>query len=384
VASVSIAYAAQEYVPNGVVHPVFSTDSPGVQTYSTTSASTICSVNPTNGDITIAGVGNCDVRVDVAATTYYLANFAEATLVISKAHQAAVMITSASSVDYWSSLTPTAIGGSGTGTISFAVTGTCRLIGATLLPGDAGSLCQLTATRAGDANYLAESSQVQTIAVNQIAQAPLALANTSNMVVSDLNLFTVGGSGSGAVSYTVVSTGSAHCSVNGATLSATTAGTCSVRATKAASTNYTAVTSAIQNITVTKDDQTVAFTSTAPMYPVAFGSYSPTAVATSTLPVTFSVATSGLNPACEIDRTDATKINFLTSGDCDIVATQAGTARFALATAHQVIHIGALNQTIAFPVIADKTFGTPAFKVAATSNSGLPVSLTNTAASTAC
>ena len=36
----------------------------------------------------------------------------------------------------------------------FATNGTCRVVGSTLIPGDAGSLCQLTATRLGDANYL--------------------------------------------------------------------------------------------------------------------------------------------------------------------------------------------------------------------------------------
>jgi hypothetical protein len=383
-ASVNLAYTAQQYVPSGVVHPAFSTDSPGAVTYSTTSPSTICSLNTANGEITINGVGTCAVHVDVAATTYYLANYAEASLVISKANQAPVTITSPGDVNYWATLTPSASGGTGTGAIFFSVNGSCRIVGTTLLPGDAGSLCQLSATRMGDANYLAAVPDFQTIAIHKLAQQTLSIANASDMIVGSLDLFTAGGSGSGAVSFAVNSADAARCSISGATLTATASGDCRISAVKAASTNYDASNSATQTIHVSKDVQNVIFTSTAPTFPVAQGSYTPTAAATSALAVTFAIVTSNSAPACAFDSTDSRKVNFLTSGDCEIVATQAGNGRYQSATASQKITVGVLNQTIAFATLADKTFGTPAFQLSANSNSGLPVSIATTSGSTAC
>jgi hypothetical protein len=383
-AAVSLAYTAQQYVPSGVVHPAFATDSPGTVTYSTSSLPAICSLNATTGDITINGVGTCAVRVDVAATTYYLAHYAEASLVISKAYQAPVTITSASAVNFWATLTPTAIGGSGTGAIFFTVNGTCRIIGTTLIPGDAGSLCQLSATRLGDANYLSASPDVQTIAVQKLAQEPLSIASTNKMVVGSLDLFTAGGSGSGAVTYSVNSGDAARCSISGATLTATASGNCRISAVKGASTNYEPSSVATLTVAVSRDVQNVVFTSFAPSFPVAQGSYSPTATSTSALAVTFSLVTSNTTPACAVDATDSRKINFLTSGDCEIVATQAGDNRFVSATASQKITVGVLNQTITFAALADKAFGTPAFQVAGSSNSGLSVAIATTSNATAC
>ena len=61
------------------------------------------------------------------------------------------------------------------------------------------------------------------------------------------NLSTSGGSGTGAVTYTVVS---GPCSVSGSTLTGSGAGTCSVTATKAADSTYAAATSAAIDVAV--------------------------------------------------------------------------------------------------------------------------------------
>ncbi|MFM6939458.1 MAG: beta strand repeat-containing protein, partial [Rhodoluna sp.] len=390
VADVSLAYTAQDYVPNAVVPAIFSTDSPGAITFTTNSSSLICTLDPGTGDLTIKGAGNCDVRVDLDqdADGFYLANYAEARLVISKAQQAPITITSSSTVDYWSTVNPVATGGSGTGALSYQVVAgsTCRLIGATILPGDAGSLCQITASRAGDSNYLPATSPVQTIVVRKINQAALTIASPDAMSVDNLSLFTAGGSGTGAVTYSLVSAGTAHCSISGSILSATAAGTCSIRATKAASTNYNAVTSVSKTIRVTKDDQTVMFTTNAPMYPVVSGSYEPIATATSGLVVNFTIATNSAGQTCEFDATNPAKVNFTAVGICELVATQAGSSRYAVASVRQIINVGLMNQSITFPVIPDLTFGTPAFKIAPTTNAGnsAPITLATTSNNVAC
>ena len=83
-----------------------------------------------------------------------------------------------------------------------------------------------------------------------VAQATLvAVATPSSFLTSGSSaLSTTGGSGSGAVTYTVAS---GPCSISGSTLSATAAGTCSVTAKKAADTSYLEATSAAVSVTVT-------------------------------------------------------------------------------------------------------------------------------------
>jgi uncharacterized repeat protein (TIGR02543 family) len=66
-----------------------------------------------------------------------------------------------------------------------------------------------------------------------------------------LTLETSGGSGNGAVTYAVTSAGSAVCSISGSTLSFTSAGTCSVTATKAAANGFAEVSSSATTITIT-------------------------------------------------------------------------------------------------------------------------------------
>ena len=75
----------------------------------------------------------------------------------------------------------------------------------------------VTATKAGDTNYNAVSSSEQTVNVNTKAnQAALTISSSASKTYgSDLALSTSGGSGTGAVSYSVSTAGTAGCSVSG-------------------------------------------------------------------------------------------------------------------------------------------------------------------------
>ena len=293
VADLSLSFADTAYSPNQLVTPNYSTDSPGTPVYSTTTPSTVCTVNTANGQVTIKGVGDCQVRVVMPSTTYYIGTNVTATLRILKAVQSALSITSANNVNYLGTLSLTATGGSGTGALSYFVNGDCKLVGTTLIPGNAGAnVCSVIATRAGDANYQDVLSSAQQITINKIAQATLRLVNVTTIPAGTLDLVTAGGSGSGAITYTA--TGSANCTVTGNTLTAAQSGSCSVIATKAASTNYTTIDSAAQTITVTKQEQIVRFTTAVPMYPTITGSYDFAATASSGLAVAYSI-TSGNN-----------------------------------------------------------------------------------------
>ena len=393
VATASLSYVNQAYVPVGVegnlVTPAYATDSTATVTFASQTASTICVVDAATGVVEIRGVGTCAVTMTVPAATYYRTNSVTANLVISKAVQSAVEITSDDEVDFWSTnYVPTArqVGDqtrangyvfASTGNLVFSVDGDCKFIGGKVIPGNAGSDCTLFAFKRGDANYLASVVAELEMTTNKIAQQPLRIANSSSAGVGDVELFTSGGSGEGAVTYSVDDAGTAQCSLiagaNGTTLLRASAnGSCDIVAQKASSTNFNLALSSIRTFNFTKQDQVVSFTSTIPMNPVALGNYVPAASASSNLAVTIAVTT-GNGTTCQFDAVVPTKLNFLSSGVCVLTATQAGNGQFVAASSTQRITVGALNQTITFAEISNKKYGDTDFRLGATSNSGLAV-----------
>ena len=89
-------------------------------------------------------------------------------------------------------------------------------------------------------------------------------------------------------------------------MSFTGAGTCVVDANQAGNTDYQAGTQVHQTIPVGKGSQTITFTSTAPSDATVGGpSYTPSATATSGLPVSFSIDASSTAGACSYARRPA-------------------------------------------------------------------------------
>jgi hypothetical protein len=377
IAENSLSYSPVSFSPSGTVTRAVVTDSPGVPVYSTTTSAAICAVNSSTGQVTINGVGTCAVNVTIPDTTYFDGGSVNANLVINKAQQAAIAISSATTaVDYLQSLRLAAEGGSGTGRLTFAVSGDCRVIGDLLIPSDAGSACSVMVVKSADANYERQVSDFADITVRRISQDPLIIGNPSTVSVGDINLFAHGGSGTGDVSYEVdPDTNNALCSIISRTvLRAAADGTCSVQASKATSTNYRVATSAQKAFTFSKVKQTVSFTSVIPQFPVAGNVlYQPIATASSSLAVNFSI-TLGSGTTCRFDALEPNKVRFLAGGACEITATQPGNAQFALATAKQLIAVGLRNQTITFAPLENRRFGQPPFMLTATASSGLAIS----------
>jgi hypothetical protein len=105
--------------------------------------------------------------------------------------------------------------------------------------------CVLTAT---------DTSRTLTVATATTSvgepQATLSLTATSGYLDSPLALGTKGGSGAGAVTYTVANGTATGCAITSGALRATTAGTCIVTATKAAASPYAAASTAATTITI--------------------------------------------------------------------------------------------------------------------------------------
>jgi parallel beta-helix repeat protein len=129
-----------------------------------------------------------------------------------------------------------------------------------------------------------------------------------------------------------------------------------------------------------KLSQTISFTSTAPSNAtVGVGSYTPTATATSGLPVTFTID-GAPSTVCTIS---SGVVTFTGIGTCTINANQAGNGSYYAAPQVQQSFAVKSNQTISFTSIAPTTaaVGGPTYTPTATSTSGLTVVFTIASAS---
>jgi hypothetical protein len=141
-------------------------------------------------------------------------------------------------------------GGAGTGTVDFvARNGTAR--GCSLLNGaitaQSTGTCTIVATKAGGLNYEATSAEAtftMTIGQQAALSIPSGLRGQALALDIPVALSTSGGSGSGAVTYTVTDAGTAQCTLDGNKVSARSAGQCSVSATKAGDASFAEVKSA--------------------------------------------------------------------------------------------------------------------------------------------
>jgi len=257
---------------------------------------------------------------------------------VDKASQAQLTMTSPSSATFGQTITLSATGGSGTGAVSYAVAGgSCAVLGTTLTPGDAGSLCQVQATKATDTNYLAESSSVQTIA---IAKADQVVAFTSTVPTTPLpggtytptaeSTSTVTGSATSvAPTLSVTAGSSAVCSMTAGVVTFNITGSCVVEAVAGSDTNYNSSTTVQQTIAVGQNNQTITFNQPAN---VTFGdaSYALGASASSGLPVSYSLGGGTTNAACSVSTLGV--VTVLAVGTCEVVASQAGSGAFAAAS----------------------------------------------------
>lgn len=156
------------------------------------------------------------------------------------------------------------------------------------------------------------------------SQSPLIVSSTSATYGSSLALTTTGGSGSGAVTFSLVSAGTAGCSVSGSTLSFTSAGSCTVTATKAADSTYASATSSVTTVNIAKASQTVTWspvlshgTSASPVTFAAASSNGPGAVSYSVV--------SHTSASCTVNS-GARSLTFSGAGNCVVQAAAASTA----------------------------------------------------------
>lgn len=260
--------------------------------------------------------------------------------------------------------------------------------------------CTIVASQSGNANFESALDDSESFTVSKAAQAQLTLVADDTTVSAGevVQLATLGGSGSGVVTYAETSDPGTICSVDSGTgvVSFTgTGGSCDFTATKADDTNYLSRTSAALTITIPsvgaggKTAQTLAFSSTVPASPVDDDTYVAAASATSGLTAQVSVQSGSPATCTATAGASPVTVTFTGAGICVLEATQFGDARFeAASTIVQTIRVyadnaeasaGLKNQSIAFPQPANRRLGTPDFAIAATASSGLTTTYSSTA-----
>jgi hypothetical protein len=328
----------------------------GAVTYAVSAIANTAGCSVTASTLTYTSTGSCSVTAVMAGNANYNPVSSSATpYSVGIASSSVLLGANPTSSTVGGSVTLTAAVTSGaTGTVDFeaggTTIGTCGAV--TISSGSAqcvtsalpaGASDSLVAIYSGNSDFSTSTSAVLLYSVSQVAQGVLAVTSLSGTPGIDLALTTSGGSGTGAVTYTVVS-GTATCSQpSPGELLASEAGTCLVTAHKAADSNFLASSSSATTV-VFQLEQTISFTSLSPADALVGGEYTPTAGSTSGLSVALSIDVSS-SSVCSLS---AGVISFTRAGSCVVDANQLGDATYRPATQVQFsIQVAPLSATFA-------------------------------------
>jgi hypothetical protein len=234
---------------------------------------------------------------------------------------------------YLQTLSITTTGYSGIGAITFAIASGGTASGCALsssasnaqISATSNGTCLITATIASDSNYNSATSAAATFTFNKANQSALSLSSTSGTYLTNLRLLSSGGNDTGTVSFAVSSVGTAGCSIsNSDSLTSTSAGSCQVVATKAATNNYFA---AYDTQTVTLGKASLTLTSSVTgSSTVKYGSSAVTSYTTNRSLGTGNIANiSGTvsystvsSTACSIDSSTGVVLMTAAAGACSV------------------------------------------------------------------
>jgi hypothetical protein len=267
-------------------------------------------------------------------------------------------------------------------TVSFgsATSSTCSVSGTDvtfLAPGT----CTVTAEQAGNNDWSAAPPVSHSFTIAKGAQSVTFTSTAPDSAVVDGSTYAANATSTSGlpVTLTIDPSASSVCSIQGATVSFNAAGTCTIDANQSGNNDWSPATQTQQTVTVSKGSQTITL---AALADERFDQRQITiaATASSGLTVTFTSMTSG---TCGVSGTTVT---FLATGTCTVKADQAGDSNWnAAAPMSQSFTINKGAQSILFSSAApsDATAAGTPYTLAATATSGLPVTFTINAASSA-
>jgi len=224
--------------------------------------------------LTITGAGSVVVTANQAGNANYeAASPVSQTIAVARATPTVGLTSSSSGATVTLTATATGSGVKPTGQVTF-LNGAAQLGTSTLNSGGAAGLTatlpvgqnSVTASYAGDSNYVAATSVVVSVAVNKTQQT-ITFRQLSSPVTYGAGPLTLSASASSGLPVTFSATGPA--TVNGTTLTITGAGSVVVTANQAGNTNYAAAAPVSQTIAVAKATLTVIATNVSVTYDAA-------------------------------------------------------------------------------------------------------------------
>ncbi len=354
-------------------------------------ATAVCSI--AGSTVSFTGVGTCVIDANQPGdTNYNAAPQVQQSFAVAKGNQTisftstAPVAASVGGATYTVTATASPSGLPVTFTIDATATAVCSIAGSTVSFTGVGT-CVIDANQPGNANYNAAPQVQQSFAVVKGNQT-ISFTSTAPVAASvggATYTVTATASPSGLpVTFTIDATATSVCSIAGSTVSFTGVGTCVIDANQPGNANYNAAPQVQQSFAVAKGNQTISFTSTAPVAAAVGGAtYTVTATASpSGLPVTFTIDATA-TAVCSIS---GSTVSFIGVGTCVIDANQPGNASYnAAPQVQQSFAVAKGNQTISFTSTAPvgATVSGPTYTVTATASpSGLPVTFTIDATAT--
>ena len=236
-------------------------------------------------------------------------------------------------------LTATASAGSGAKTFTSSTTGVCTVGSSSgVVAFVSVGTCTISASIAADSNYsTATSSSISfttTLAPQTVTWAPTTALQATASPVTPSALATA--LGSATISYAVTSAGTTGCTVNPSTgvLTFTTAGSCQITATAAATANYAAANTAVTFV-ISLATRTLTIDSGSYASTYNFVATPPTLTATASAGTGAKTFTSSTTGVCTVGSSSGT-VAFVSAGTCTITASIAADSNYSTATSSSI------------------------------------------------
>jgi hypothetical protein len=328
------------------------TNSTGAITYSVVSGP----ANISGSTVTLTGTGTVVLQASMAASRCYAAATATTSFTVTGAGATSLVFGAVASQTYGAAPFPVSATSNSPGAITYSVVGgPASIAGNTVTLTGAGTVT-LQASQVASGSY---NAATVTTSFNVSPATPaLSFAAIPGQTFGAAP-FTVAASSAspGAITYSVVS---GPASIAGATVTLTSAGTVTLLASQAATSNYTVATATI-SFNVSAVTPSLSFTAiptqtySATPFTVAASSVSPGAI-------TYSVVS---GPASIAGST----VTLTGAGTVILLASQAASGGYTLATATTSFTVNAAAPTLTIGSIANQVYGAPSFYLSATTNS---------------
>jgi hypothetical protein len=332
------------------------------------SSAAVCSLTASTVTL-LSGTGTCTINGNQSGDgNYNPAAQRQTSAAASKVNQETLTLNAGSPLTYQASEALSTSGGTGSGAVTFAVTsGACSVSAGQLTANSGSGSCVVGATKAGDSNFN-ETTASATVTLQKASQTITFAPPTSPATYG--TTFNVAATSSSTLAVSIAATGG--CSItNGAVTMTSGATACTLTASQTGDNNYSAATEVVRAVNAAKASQTITFAQ--PTSPATYGTtFNVAATSSSTLAV--SIAATG---GCSITNGAVTMTSGTTA--CTLTASQTGDNNYsAAAEVVRAVNAAKASQTITFAQpTSPATYGMT-FNAAATSSSGLAVSVAAT------